>query len=178
VSDGHRTTAIPRPRRQPAASDGRRRSARPDSGRDATRFGDLTRPIPADKRLVQGRRNRSLLALGALVVTTAIVAALFVLPVNTWIQQRTDLAAKRADLAVLNDANSQLTAEVARLQTADGIKEAAREEIGYVEVGEERISTTPPPDAPVTLPTGWPYDAVTQILAVRAAAVADVAPQP
>ena len=53
--------------------------------------------------------------------------------------------------------------------TPDGIKEAARQEVGYVGIGEQRISVLSTPDAPVTLPTGWPYDAIAQIIAVRAA---------
>jgi cell division protein FtsB len=111
-----------------------------------------------------------LLTLGSLVVIAAIVAALFVLPVNTWIQQRSDLEDKQARLAVITQANDQLTGEVARLQTTDGIKEAAREVIGYTEVGEVRVSTSPAPPAPLTLPAGWPFDAVSQIIAVRSAA--------
>lgn len=168
MSDGHRTTAIPRPRQQTRAQTSR--PTRSAGDRDSTRFGDLTRPIATDKRLVQGRRNRSLLAFGGLVVTGAVVAALFVLPVNTWITQRSDLKDKQARLAVVANANKQLAGEVARLQTTDGIKEAAREVIGYTEVGEVRVSTSPAPPAPLTLPAGWPYDAVTQIIAVRSAA--------
>jgi cell division protein FtsB len=169
VSDGHRTTAIPRPRQQTRAQEAGGDGGRGGIGRDNTRFGDLTRPIAVDKRLVQGRRNRALLTLGGLVLITAIVAALFVLPVNTWLQQRSDLADKQRRLDVIAAANDQLTGEVARLQTEDGIKEAAREVIGYTEVGEVRISASPAPEAPLTLPAGWPYDAVSQIIAVRSA---------
>ena len=47
-------------------------------------------------------------------------------------------------------------------------KEAAREEIGYVQRGEIRShACCPPPPAPITMPSGWPYDAVAQIIAVR-----------
>jgi len=69
---------------------------------------------------------------------------------------------------VLSNANAQLAADVNRLQTPDGIKEAARQEVGYVGIGEQRISVLGTPDAPVALPAGWPYDAITQIVAVRA----------
>jgi cell division protein FtsB len=146
---------------------GRRQAA---SDRDGTRLSDFTRPIPVDKRLVQGRRNRSMLTIGALVVTAAIVAVLFVLPVRTWLEQRSDLAEKQRQLEVIATANDRLNSEVIRLQTEEGIKEAARDVIGYGEPGEVRISTSPPPPAPLTLPTGWPYDAVSQIIAVRVAA--------
>ena len=58
------------------------------------------------------------------------MAALFVLPVKSWFRQRDDLAERRTQLAVLTAANAQLAAEVNYLQTPDGIKEAARAEIG------------------------------------------------
>ena len=64
---------------------------------------------------------------------------------------------------------AELTNEVSRLQTAEGIEEAAREEIGYVQRGEIRLTVLPAPNAPVTMPGGWPYDTVAQIVAVRTA---------
>lgn len=159
MSDGHRTTTIPRP------------EPRLDIARaDNTRFtSSLTKSIPADKRLVKGRVKRLVFALAALVIAAALMASLFVLPVKSWLQQRRDLAHKQEQLAVLNDANAQLAADINRLQTVDGVKEAARQEVGYVGLGEERISVLSTADAPLTLPSGWPYDTVTQIIAVRAA---------
>ena len=162
MSDGHRTTSIHRPRS----------SARAVLERDAdpSRFGEFTRPIAKEKQLVKGRGKRLFFWLVAMVIAAALIASLFVLPVKSWLQQRDDLAKKQNELAVLSDANAQLAADVNRLQTPDGIKEAARQEVGYVGVGEQRISVLSTPDAPVTLPTGWPYDAIAQIIAVRAAA--------
>ena len=161
VSDGHRTTSIQRPR----ASGTDLLERDPDS----SRLGDFTRPIAEEKQLVKGRGKRLLFALIAMVIVAALMASLFVLPVKSWRQQRHDLAKKRNELAVLSDANAQLAADVNRLQTPDGIKEAARQEVGYVGIGEQRISVLSTPDAPITLPTGWPYDAIAQIIAVRAA---------
>ena len=159
MSDGHKTTTIPRPEH------------RVDPARvDSTRFtSSLTKAIPADKRLVKGRGKRIVFALAALVIAAALVASLFVLPVKSWLKQRHDLAHKQEQLAVLNDANAQLAADINRLQTADGVKEAARQEVGYVGLGEERISVLSTANAPLTLPSGWPYDTITQIIAVRAA---------
>ena len=137
---------------------------------DHTRLSDFTRPIPEDRRLVKRRLNRWLLALAAFGVVGALLAALFVLPVQAWLQQEDTLEVKRSELTVLADANAQLQAEVNRLKTPEGAKEAARDELGLVERGEIRISVLPGGSAPITLPTGWPYDAVTQIVAVRSAA--------
>ena len=35
--------------------------------------------------------------------------------------------------------------------------------------GEIRLTVLPAPNAPITMPSGWPYDTMAQIVAVRAA---------
>lgn len=160
VSDGHKTSSIPRPR-DPTR-------ARATATTEGTKH-DFTRPIARDKQLVKGRGKRIFIAVGATVITAALVAALFVLPVQAWLRQRDEIDSKQAQLDVLDKANAELAGDVARLETPDGIKEAAREEIGFVERGEVRFTVMPAPAAPLTLPTGWPYDAVGQIIAVRSA---------
>lgn len=172
VSDGHRTSCIPRPRETTRSSSVREA--------DSSRFAEFTRPISRDKQLVKGRGKRVVFAFVAVVIAAALTASLFVLPVKSWLQQRDDLASKQNQLAVLSSANAQLAADVARLQTPDGIKEAARQEVGYVGFGEQRISVLTTPNAPLTLPTGWPYDAITQIISVRTAEAisAPAAPSP
>ncbi|MEM9516325.1 MAG: septum formation initiator family protein, partial [Actinomycetota bacterium] len=77
------------------------------------------------------------------------------------------LAERQAQLDELQRVNGQLAAEVDRLRTDDGVREAAREEIGYVEEGEERFSVRPFPLLPRTLPSGWPYNVSAQIIALR-----------
>ncbi len=166
MSDGHRTSTIARPR-DPTR-------ARPTPV-DATSFGDLTRPIPRDKQLVKGRGKRLLITGAALVVLAAFVAALFVLPVQAWLGQRDDIAVKQRELQVLTQANTELNQEVRRLTTPEGVREAAREEIGYVEAGEIRLTVLPAPAAPIVLPAEWPYTAVAQIISVRAGATTAVA---
>ncbi len=175
MSDGHRTTCIQRPRDATRTSN-QRGSQRGSHHVDSSSFADgsilseFTRPIAKEKQLVKGRGKRLFFALVAMVIAAALIASLFVLPVKSWLQQRDDLARKQNELAVLSDANAQLAADVNRLQTPDGIREAAREEVGYVSVGEQRISVLSTPEAPLTLPAGWPYDAISQIIAVRSAA--------
>jgi hypothetical protein len=56
-----------------------------------------------------------------------------------------------------------------RLETDDGIREAAREEIGFVDAGDRRATFLPFPTLPSELPPGWPYNVVTGILAARTA---------
>jgi len=159
---GHKTSSIPRP--IDATRSGRRDSK---SGKDSTRGGEFTRPIPRDKQLVKGRGKRGVIWTVAMVITAALVAALFVLPVKAWLRQQDDIERKEQELAALQRANEELADEVAKLQTPAGIEEAAREEIGYVQRGEIRLTVLPAPQAPISMPDGWPYDAVAQIVQVR-----------
>jgi cell division protein FtsB len=157
MSNGHKTSAIVRPKQ----------AVRRVQSNDHTRLSDFTRPIEKTKQLVQRKGNRWLLALVALVVIAALLGALFVLPVQAWLRQEDDLAAKRAQVAVFDEANAQLETEVDRLKGADGAQEAARDELGLVAPGEIRISMLDVAQAPAQLPAGFPYDAVTQIVATR-----------
>ena len=149
------------------------KSARPvDQRNDDSRFADFTRPIPVEKQLVRGGGKRRIIGIGAAVITAAFIAALFVLPVQAWLRQQNDLDHKDSQLSALQDANAKLANEVQQLQTPEGIEQAAREEIGFVRQGEIRYTILPPPEAPLTLPSGWPYDTITKIVAVRSAATA------
>ncbi len=152
-----KTTSIKRPKLPPASEEGE------------SRLGDWSRPIPVDKRI--SRRPKVALAagIGALVVGGALAAAVFVLPVQTWFDQDEALTDRQAQLDELQRVNNQLAAEVERLGTPDGIREAAREEIGYIGDGEQRFSVMPLPPLPRTLPIGWPYSVTSSILAARSA---------
>jgi hypothetical protein len=104
-----------------------------------------------------------------LVTVAAIAAAVFILPVGTWLDQGSDLEQREAELAELQRVNGQLAGEVERLKTDDGIIEAAREEVGFVESGDQRSSFLPLPPLPRDLPDGWPYNVVTAIFDARTA---------
>lgn len=121
---------------------------------------------------MRGRGKRTVVWSIAALVAAALVAALFVLPVQAWMRQRDDIDRAEQRLAVLNDANARLEREVRRLQTPDGVREAAREEIGFGEPGEVRYTVRPTSGAGLTLPAGWPYDTVGAIVAVRVAEAA------
>ena len=167
---GPRTSAIPRPKDPTRAA--RRVDATEGAKRTGQRTADLTRPIPAEKQLVKGRATRRVLMVAGMLVVVAIVASLFVLPIRTWLHQDSDIARKQQELAALEVANAQLADEVAGLGTPDGIADAAREEIGYIRRDEQRLTVLGMPDAPLTLPTGWPYEAVAGMITVRQQAFA------
>ncbi len=114
-------------------------------------------------------RTTWLFGLAALVVAGAIAAALFGLPVRTWFDQDSELQALEHELTEMQSVNHDLQGEVDRLQTDDGIREAARDELGHVQAGDKRQTMLELPPLPTDLPDGWPYSQVEAIIAVRAA---------
>jgi cell division protein FtsB len=158
ISRAPRSSTVAKPARPRRAS---------DAGR--SRVGDLTRPIAIDRRILRRRRSTVLLGIVALAIAGSLAAALFVLPVQTYFDQDATIVRREAQLRELDAVNADLAAEVDRLRTDDGIREAAREELGYVEAGEARLSLVAPDVLPTALPAGWPYSVVTSIIALRSA---------
>jgi cell division protein FtsB len=178
--DGHKTASIRRPRTDeptaPTATGYRRDTTRPPTA--LSRLADRTRPTAADKRLVTGARNRALIALAAVAIITALLAALFILPVQAWFRQRDDIATRTRDLEVIRDSNAQLQAEITRLNTDDGARQAARDELGYVQRGERRYLAVNDDALSMTMPSGWPYDTVGRVLVARGVVLAPPAAPP
>jgi cell division protein FtsB len=127
----------------------------------------MTRPIAREQRITGDRRHVVLFGIAALVIAGAIAGALFLLPVRTWFEQDDQLVERRAQLAQLEQVNSDLLDEVTRLQTEDGIREAAREELGLIDQDEDRLSLRGVPPLPGNLPDGWPYSPITRIIELR-----------
>lgn len=152
-----KTTSIPRPAGIRASDEGR------------SRLGDFTRPIPVEKRISRRPRVAAFTGAFALCIIAAIAFAVFVLPISTWQDQSVDIEQRQHQLDELQRVNSELESETLRLETADGIREAAREDFGFVELGEERTSILPMPELPTDLPDGWPYNVVTEIFGARGA---------
>ncbi len=153
---GKGSSTIDRPETPPSAAD-----------RGRSRLGDLSRPISIDRRITHNRRSNILLARVALTIAVALAAAIFVLPIKTMFDQSDQIAERTDQLSELQAVNNDLRSEVARLKTDDGIKEAAREQLGYVEPGEIRQSILDFPPVPTDLPDGWPYSLFSGIVAVR-----------
>lgn len=106
--------------------------------------------------------------IGVGTISTAIVISLFVFPIRDYFVQRSALAARDAEFETLADANERLQIEVNKLQTPEGIRAAARAQLGYVLPGEQRISVSKMPELPTQLPEVWPYTMVSDIVSVRA----------
>lgn len=155
-------------RARPAKRSHLRRSARrpaADAGR--SRLGDLTRPIPIERRIVRRRRSTVLLGAVALSIAAALAAALFIIPVQTYRDQSATLERRIEQVEQLEVVNAQLRDEVARLRTEAGTREAARSELGFGEAGEDRLRVLDLPTLPTDLPAGWPYDLITSVIALR-----------
>lgn len=109
-----------------------------------------------------------------LVVLAALAAALFVLPFQAWWNQQDALDQRRRELAILTEVNARLEAEIARLDTDAGVIEAARNELGFVQLGERRLALVERNPLDATLPDHWPYSVVDAILDARASHAAAV----
>ncbi|MEN9505419.1 MAG: hypothetical protein RI958_1345 [Actinomycetota bacterium] len=148
-------------------ADARSSHAAKAANRDQTLLGDLTRPIPTERRLVQHPAVRWVVGAAALAVVVGLLAAMFVLPVETWRQQDAAIAAKQGQLEVLGQVNAKMAAEVGHLQTVDGARQAARDEMGLIGPGEQRRTIVSNDLASLALPSGFPYDAISQAIATR-----------
>lgn len=103
----------------------------------------------------------------ALGIAGALAAALFLIPIRTLFDQNARIDQRTEQVNELEAVVADLRREVERLNTPDGIKEAAREELGYVQSGEIRETVLEFPDLPLDLPEGWPYQLVSGITEVR-----------
>jgi cell division protein FtsB len=157
MARGNKTSSIPRS----TAKKSRKRR------RIASAVSDRTRPTPRSERLLPRFIGRALMAIGAIVVVISFGNSFLVLPATSWLGQREEIDARTDELETMKRATDELQTEVDRLKTPAGVEDAAREEIGYVMAGERRQLIVGDSEAPVELPTGWPYDLVTQIIAVR-----------
>lgn len=89
-------------------------------------------------------RARDLIQMVVVVgLTLAVLAGLAVLPARTWMSQRDDMAAARADLARIEAEVEDLNAQLLRLQTDDQIERMARQHFDLVYPGEESYRIVP-----------------------------------
>jgi hypothetical protein len=157
---GHLTTTVRRPANRRAS----------DAGR--SRLVDIRRRSIDSRRPLPRVSTTWLFGLAALVVAGAIAAALFGLPVRSWFDQDNELLALEHELTEMQAVNHDLQGEVDRLQTDDGIREAAREELGHIQSGDKRQTMLELPPLPTDLPDGWPYSQVEAIIVLRASVAA------
>ena len=127
----------------------------------------IVRPEPLAQRISSNRGVRWAVGLATTTVGMAILLGVVVLPVSDWVVQNSTIAKRSAELEALADANEQLQNDINGLKTPDGTRNAARDQLGYVMPGEQRISLLPMPALPTDLPDAWPYTLVESIVEVR-----------
>ena len=157
MARGNKTSSIPRATRKKSSKRSRLSKA----------VADRTRPTPRTERLLPKLLGRTLMLVGAVVIVISFGNSFLVLPATSWLGQRQEVDARPEELETIKQATDELQTEVDRLNTPAGVEDAAREELGYVMAGEQRQQIVGDSQAPIELPTGWPYDLVTQIVAVR-----------
>ena len=157
---GHRTATIARPR-PPAES---RRST---SSRSSRRSSSPITPRSDDGRLIGRRRSRVALALLAAVVAGSLAASVLILPVKAWLNQREELSNREQELSRLDEANDLLAEDVARLETEQGVIEAAREELGAVREDEKVFKVVMDPELVSVMPDGWLFPTIGALITGR-----------
>jgi len=126
---------------------------------------------PEEDRHDGRRRRLPSVVLGSLAIVVALAfgAALLVLPVRAWMNQRASLDASRADLEALEAANKDLQADIDRLQTQAGAAQAAREDLGVVRKKERAYRVLELPELTDAFPDGWLYPTIKSLITERVA---------
>ena len=165
MARGNKTSSIPRPpgRVKKTTKKGAGKTARAK----LSAVSDLTRPTPRSERIVPKVLGRVALLIGFAVVVFSFGNSFLVLPLTSWFGQRTEIDSRQSELDTIKKATDELQTEVDRLNTPEGIQDAARDELGFVFAGEARQQIVGEANSPIELPMGWPYDLVTQIISVK-----------
>ena len=169
MARGNKTSSIARSpgRLRKATKAAAKKGVRKTARSKIAAVSDLTRPTPRSERIVPKFLGRVALLLGFLVVVFSFGNSFLVLPLTSWFGQRTEIDSRQSELDTIKKATDELQTEVDRLKTPEGVQDAAREELGFVVAGEARQQIVGEATAPIDLPTGWPYDLVTQIISVK-----------
>ncbi|MFM8868374.1 MAG: hypothetical protein ACKOFZ_08870 [Ilumatobacteraceae bacterium] len=107
------------------------------------------------------------------VLMVAFAVTMFVFPVRTWLHQREVLADKKSEYAAYEDIVEQLQDQVLYLKTPEGLRDAIRTQLGYLQPSERRLPMMDIPALSATLPERWPYTLVSGALVVRTIEVAE-----
>ncbi len=108
----------------------------------------------------RGRRGRRAPRRALLVVASllTVAGALLAVPAQGYLEQRSEVASRTAELEELERTNEELRVQLERLDDPVEIERVARRDHGLVAPGEESYSILPPATAGVVLPRGWPFD--------------------
>jgi len=112
-------------------------------------------------------RLRSLAMPIAILTVLGLTITFLVVPMRTWFAQRDMVETRSAQYAAYEEVNDALQDEVDALSTPAGVRQAVREQLGYLLPNERRVPLLELPNASVTLPARWPYTLVASIVTLR-----------
>ncbi|WP_419923789.1 FtsB family cell division protein [Candidatus Poriferisocius sp.] len=108
--------------------------------------------------------RRSVIPL-VLVLIVLVVLFYAVLPTRTYLDQRSETADARAELAALLEENDAFRFRLTALSQPEEVERLARSEYNLVYPGEEAYAILPPAPQPVEIPDLWPLNALVTSLA-------------
>jgi hypothetical protein len=118
-------------------------------------------------RLVRSRKLRVASTPLAISVIVALVIAMSVFPVRSYINQRNLIAQKEIEFAQYEDVIENLQDQVTYLKTEAGLQDAIRTQLGYLRFDVRRLPMMEMPAMSTALPERWPYTIVSTMLLVR-----------
>ena len=112
-------------------------------------------------------RMRSVIIPIAVLAVLAVLATFVVSPIRTWMAQQDLVESRSSQYAAYEEVNDALQDEIDALRTSDGVRQAVREQLGYLLPNERRVPLLEMPGAAVDLPARWPYTLVAGIVSLR-----------
>ena len=120
-----------------------------------------------DLHLVRPRGVRAFAVPLTILVVLALATTLFVVPVRTWMSQRSVLNTKQQEYAAYEDIVENMQDQVNYLQSPAGLRDAIRTQLGYLYPSERRVPMMDTPALSTTLPERWPYTIVSTMMFVK-----------
>lgn len=112
-------------------------------------------------------RLRSMAMPIAIVAILGLLVTFIVSPLRTWVAQRDLVDSRSSQYAAYEEVNDALQDEVDALRTPEGVRQAVRDELGYLLPNERRVPLLKMPGASIDLPARWPYTMVASIVSLR-----------
>jgi len=100
---------------------------------------------------------KRLFLLGVLVVASAAVLVVGMVPVRDWLDQRSTTEELSAELAEVEAVNAAYRDRIDALNTDEEIERRARAEYNLVRPDEEAYAVLPPPSADRRITAVWPF---------------------
>lgn len=117
---------------------------------------------------------RSIFVPVAVLAVLAVLSTFVVSPIRTWIAQQDLVESRSSQYAAYEEVNDALQDEIDALRTPAGVRQAVRDQLGYLLPNERRVPLLEMPGASVDLPARWPYTLVAGIVSLREAQRAGV----